>query len=678
MTTDQESPPGIFSNPTIHPFTMTPKDKPALCSLVGGIHHATLKSKAVDQDLSHAVDVSLHAMKAIPSMAWWSLATFVPPCSRPPCSKARGSPSPPAMLPPTPPLVRPSSSIATADSSLIDCGFVYAPTVSNPSIHPSHDLSPSSSSSCNDFLSIPELYPGTRRGSKDSSESITPGLTIDCLVDRLVAHDGDEQMITIFLIFFRKFMKPHDLIKTLVDRFEHDMDLRRLPTPTQQRICHVLESWMTNYWNDFISFPTRSCLHGFLDRISRRMPSIYSVLHPLALQPLAETDPDDHWGLTDRDLEARSSFQLQPVPRKRSSRQLRVVNHSDTQPLPTESSSSLLSPTSPKPTQLRSSSTRTCHTTSSASSLSSSARPTPCFAGHLLSTAIPRPHSNHAAVLTPAACTVNAMPMSNTTLTKIFSVLTPMDMAEQLTWVEARLFSQIKAREFVRMVCHTHDNRDPFYTNKNALMASISHFNFISAWVITMLVTQPRLSKRVLLLEKFMMIAVELRDLNNYNTLMALLAGINNASILRLKHTQAAIEKRKIFKRFQSLERLMSSDRSFASYRLALKASSRSPHIPYFGIHSQDLIALAEANKDFKKDSSINWEKFRLMGECILTVMRCQHPKHHIRPNSTFLRWLANYEILGDEDHYKQSKCIEPQLKSSSSMGRLRDFWQRL
>lgn len=79
-----------------------------------------------------------------------------------------------------------------------------------------------------------------------------------------------------------------------------------------------------------------------------------------------------------------------------------------------------------------------------------------------------------------------------------------------------------------------------------------------------------------------MSIAVHLRNLNNYNSLMAILAGINSASVLRLKQTRQAILPKKIYKQFQSLEKLMSTDKSFSSYRMALKASSSgTPGIPY-------------------------------------------------------------------------------------------------
>lgn len=52
-----------------------------------------------------------------------------------------------------------------------------------------------------------------------------------------------------------------------------------------------------------------------------------------------------------------------------------------------------------------------------------------------------------------------------------------------------------------------------------------------------------------------------LRNMNNYNTLMAILAGINSAPIMRLKNTRDLITVKKIHKQFRSLEKLMGSDK---------------------------------------------------------------------------------------------------------------------
>ena len=85
-------------------------------------------------------------------------------------------------------------------------------------------------------------------------------------------------------------------------------------------------------------------------------------------------------------------------------------------------------------------------------------------------------------------------------------------IADQLTWIESELFGKIKAREFVRNIwCprpSSVSSEDQLNKCHSAVAASIAHFNFISAWVATIIVTQPRLNKRAGLLEKFMSIAV--------------------------------------------------------------------------------------------------------------------------------------------------------------------------
>ncbi|RCH84907.1 hypothetical protein CU098_003692, partial [Rhizopus stolonifer] len=245
-------------------------------------------------------------------------------------------------------------------------------------------------------------------------------------------------------------------------------------------------------------------------------------------------------------------------------------------------------------------------------------------------------------------------------------------IADQLTWIEAELFTRIKPREFIRNIW----NSSSCSSSNNTVMASIAHFNFISAWLVTMIVTQSRLSKRVALLQKFMLIAVELRNRNNYNTLMAILAGINSAAVLRLKQTRQVVSTKKVYKQFQSLERLMSTDRSFSSYRMALKASD-APGIPYLGIHNQDLVSLAEANKDFRTDGSVHWEKFRLMGETIMATMKFKYPGYAIEPDAKLLTFIADCYILSEDEQYRRSTLIEPKLASTNT-NRIRDLWLRL
>lgn len=72
-------------------------------------------------------------------------------------------------------------------------------------------------------------------------------------------------------------------------------------------------------------------------------------------------------------------------------------------------------------------------------------------------------------------------------------------------------------------------------------------------------------------------------------------------------------------------------------------------NIRYSGIHNQDLISLAEGNKDFRADGTIHWDKFRLMGECIVAMMKFQCPAYDIEPDGRILRFIADSEILSED-----------------------------
>lgn len=67
------------------------------------------------------------------------------------------------------------------------------------------------------------------------------------------------------------------------------------------------------------------------------------------------------------------------------------------------------------------------------------------------------------------------------------------------------------------------------------------------------------------------------------------------------------------------------------------------------GIHTQDLVSLAEANKDFKADGSIHWEKFKLMGETIMATMKFKSPSYTIEPDTKLLALIADTYILTED-----------------------------
>ncbi len=96
----------------------------------------------------------------------------------------------------------------------------------------------------------------------------------------------------------------------------------------------------------------------------------------------------------------------------------------------------------------------------------------------------------------------------------------------------------------------------------------INSFNCFCKWVATTILSHPRIKDRVKCVETFIMIAKvsapsallsfssftiltdsftppqHLHELNNFNTLMALLAGLRSGSVYRLVHTRVEISRK--------------------------------------------------------------------------------------------------------------------------------------
>jgi hypothetical protein len=96
----------------------------------------------------------------------------------------------------------------------------------------------------------------------------------------------------------------------------------------------------------------------------------------------------------------------------------------------------------------------------------------------------------------------------------------------------------------------------------------------------TLVLNEVTAKGRAKIMAKLTKIAAIIHDSNNFNTLMAILGGINTSSIIRLTHTRRIFETMKEFEIFQQLEKIMGSDKSFREYRTSLKRSE-SPCIPY-------------------------------------------------------------------------------------------------
>ncbi|KAF9104999.1 hypothetical protein BGX27_009851 [Mortierella sp. AM989] len=245
-------------------------------------------------------------------------------------------------------------------------------------------------------------------------------------------------------------------------------------------------------------------------------------------------------------------------------------------------------------------------------------------------------------------------------------------IAEQLTYIEYNLFRRLKPRDMLRQVWKTKKGSVAF-------QACITHFNYISSWVGTMVLLPLKAKHRAKMMEKFISIAKILRDMGNYNTTMAIIAAMNTSSIHRLVQTRELLQSKEIWNTFKELEHVMGTERSFSEYRAALR-STKLPCIPYLGVHLADLLSISEGNKDFRQDgSTLHWQKFVLMTDVIMMVMSFQQQQepycYRIQPDPNVTRMILDMNVLDDEALYLKSVNIEPsKLNHSRSLSKFAFF----
>ena len=151
------------------------------------------------------------------------------------------------------------------------------------------------------------------------------------------------------------------------------------------------------------------------------------------------------------------------------------------------------------------------------------------------------------------------------------------------------------------------------------LLSMAARSTALSYWIATCILAQSKVEQRVHMLDKFVQLGDTLRQLNNFQSLMATLAGLNLSPIHRMKRHWGMLSKKRL-RMWDELNELMSSDNSFKAYRTALDEASL-PALPYVGVHLTDLFFKEDANPDMV-DGLINYRKREMVYESIEHIQR--------------------------------------------------------
>uniref|UniRef100_A0A3B3TEL3 Rap guanine nucleotide exchange factor 6-like n=1 Tax=Paramormyrops kingsleyae TaxID=1676925 RepID=A0A3B3TEL3_9TELE len=206
--------------------------------------------------------------------------------------------------------------------------------------------------------------------------------------------------------------------------------------------------------------------------------------------------------------------------------------------------------------------------------------------------------------------------------------LNTMEVAAQLSVRDFELFRSIESTEYVD---------DLFKLEPAAGDTHLKQFeeliNQETFWVATEILKEPNTLKRMKTIKHFIKIALHCRECKNFNSMFAIISGLNLAPVARLRSTWEKLPN-KYEKLFRDLQDLFDPSRNMAKYRNVLSAPNMQPPIiPLFPVLKKDLTFLHEGN-DNSVEGLVNFEKLRMIAQEIRNVMRATST--NVDPNLMF------------------------------------------
>ncbi|XP_008288970.1 rap guanine nucleotide exchange factor 6 isoform X5 [Stegastes partitus] len=194
--------------------------------------------------------------------------------------------------------------------------------------------------------------------------------------------------------------------------------------------------------------------------------------------------------------------------------------------------------------------------------------------------------------------------------------LSTMEVAAQLSMRDFELFRNIESTEYVD---------DLFKLDSSIGSGNLKQFEEVinqeTFWVATEILKEPNTLKRMKTIKHFIKIALHCRECKNFNSMFAIISGLNLAPVARLRSSWEKLPS-KYEKLFGDLQDVFDPSRNMAKYRNVLSSQSMQPPIiPLFPVVKKDLTFLHEGN-DSSVDGLVNFEKLRMIAKEIRHVVR--------------------------------------------------------
>lgn len=222
-------------------------------------------------------------------------------------------------------------------------------------------------------------------------------------------------------------------------------------------------------------------------------------------------------------------------------------------------------------------------------------------------------------------------------------------IAQQLSLIQMDLFKKVGFYEICIKILEGNNSKKNGICTPN-LDAFITRSNQESTWVMSEILFAETTKVRIEVTEMAISVAKHCYRLKNYNTLMAILASLQNRLVNRTKVINDINEKSKTT--FEKLKRVMDFSGNFKNYRQEtrkLLSEDNKPCVPFFALYMKDFTHMNE-NKKYVGDGLINFSKIRSMHKCLIELKKLQRfPYVDLKEDSDLNIRVLNLYTLSDE-----------------------------
>ncbi|KAK9686573.1 hypothetical protein K7432_015114 [Basidiobolus ranarum] len=212
----------------------------------------------------------------------------------------------------------------------------------------------------------------------------------------------------------------------------------------------------------------------------------------------------------------------------------------------------------------------------------------------------------------------------------------PTEVARQLTLMENEMFCSIRPHELIGQEFSKKEDSLSFNVRKMSKMSTK-----ITEWVAFSIIQEENIRKRLDLLRYFIRLAEKCYSLNNFQSLMAIMCGLNISMVSRLKRTWSLLPS-KYQLLIDNLRHVTDHSRNYHEYRKQIKQAML-PCLPFMGVYLTDLTFMDDGNPSFRRTDLqvINFSKHVKTVRIIEEIQRFQVP-YNLAPALTLRSYLTN------------------------------------